>query len=655
MVRHVSWLNFSPCAYLAHALVGVAACYFVWLLYSPGVSGPFIFDDYGTLAPLGSWGVIDSIEKFKLYVFSGFTGPGGRPVALFTFALNADTWPAASRPFIQTNILIHIFNGILLFFVIKKLLQARALDPSGQVLVIASGAAVLWVLHPIHTSSVLYIVQRMTLLSATFSLLAIWLYIQGRAAVLGCRFYSAILWLFGAATAAGLAFFSKENAVLLPIQIALVEWYLRRVDIGPRTRNRFYRLIIVGIALASAVVFIFLFKQFAQHTLNFWATGIEETYGRSFTLYERLFTQLRVVGDYLIALVVPKMQSSGVFHDGYPISRSLFSPFSTLIWLIVHGSIITVAILYRRKLDWLFFGIMWFYCSHLLESTVVMLEIKFEHRNYIPSMGLFFVGAYAISLITSRFKALSFLAIVSLIYAAMLYLSASLWGKPLQAAMVWSENNTRSSRALNHAAQIALEHGGDSELSKEFMRKSILVGQSLLDELKYVMIFCETYDGAPPDWDKLAYGVEYEPRDWSLYQVLTLMLYQSVEGKCGILPFDGYRSLIDAYRRNPVYHNSLSIIKIDELEIHAALHFGRPEVALELEENRDELAIPLAFRMNRAQILASYGYLGVAASNLKSGIELARQYGGTDAFTIREAEEMLELILSDLRKNPDAK
>lgn len=637
-----------------HILGGLAACVFLGLMYAPGLSGPFIFDDYGTLRPLGNWGVIDNFEKLKLYVFSGFTGPGGRPVALLTFALNADTWPASPRPFILTNILIHIANGLLLFFVVRKLLLAQASVPSNRVLMIAGGAAILWLLHPIHTSTVLYIVQRMTLLSATFSLLAIWFYLQARISIFSCKYTVTVMWLFGAAMAAFLAFFSKENSVLLPIQIALVELYLRYSGAKPQDKNRLYQLILVGLTLACAVVLLYLLKQFAQHTINYWTTGVEETYGRTFTLYERLFTQLRVVGDYLLLLAVPKMQSSGVFHDGYAISHSLWQPVSTLLWLIAHSSIIAAAVLCRRRLSWLFFGVLWFYGSHLLESTVVMLELKFEHRNYIPSMGLFFVAAYALSLIANRVKALTLLGLISMVYAVMLYLSASLWGKPLQAAMVWTQANPQSSRALNHVAKIAMETEGGYDLAKEYMKKSIQVGQSRgaeesrVDELKYIMIFCETYNNAPPNWERMAYGVEFGPRDWSLYDVLGEMLNQHIAGKCGMLSFDGYQRLLNAYRNNPVYQNNLSVLKMDEFEIHAALYFGYPDVALAIEENRQELMIPLAFKMKRAQLLATYGYVAEAALKLEIGIEVAKQLGAYDDFTMRSAEEMLALMQADL-------
>ena len=81
------------------------------VVYLPGLSGPFLFDDFGTLAELGQRGGIRDWETFRAFVFGGHAGPTGRPLALLTFLLDATNWPADAWPFKRTNVVIHLING----------------------------------------------------------------------------------------------------------------------------------------------------------------------------------------------------------------------------------------------------------------------------------------------------------------------------------------------------------------------------------------------------------------------------------------------------------------------------------------------------------------------------------------------------------------
>ncbi|MCO6442370.1 MAG: hypothetical protein J5I81_15135, partial [Nitrococcus mobilis] len=96
---------------LRPALALLALLTGAWLLYRRGLSGAFLFDDWSNLALLGDQGTIDSLTKIISYLLSGFAGPSGRPVALASFLLDANTWPAAAEPFKQTNVLLHLLNG----------------------------------------------------------------------------------------------------------------------------------------------------------------------------------------------------------------------------------------------------------------------------------------------------------------------------------------------------------------------------------------------------------------------------------------------------------------------------------------------------------------------------------------------------------------
>ena len=167
--------------------------------------------------------------------------------------------------------------------------------------------------------------------------------------------------------------------------------------------------------------------------LAIWAPSVRE-----FNLVERLLTEQRVVGDYLRGFFVPSIQTAGVFWDGYEWSRSLLDPISTLGWLIVHIFLIVFASLMRKRAPLFFFGVLWFYAGLSLESTTVMLELKFEHRAYWPFVGLALAVVSLLSSIklSSKFRS-SLLVGIFIAFCISLSLRASLWGNPYEAHIVW--------------------------------------------------------------------------------------------------------------------------------------------------------------------------------------------------------------------------
>ena len=93
-----------------------------FLIYTPGLKGPFLFDDFPNLEKIGALGPIKNWELFQAYISSGFSGPTGRPISLLSFLLNTNDWPADPEPFKQTNLLIHLLISVILFSTIRKLL-----------------------------------------------------------------------------------------------------------------------------------------------------------------------------------------------------------------------------------------------------------------------------------------------------------------------------------------------------------------------------------------------------------------------------------------------------------------------------------------------------------------------------------------------------
>lgn len=618
--------------------------------YWMGTTGGFVLDDFGSLVQLGYHNKIDSLEKLSAYVFGGVTGPGGRPVALLSFAANAQTWPTQPYFFIVTNIAIHVVNTLLLYWFLTLLLTVALPELNNKKTIILIACA-LWALHPFHVSTVLYIVQRMTLLATTFSLLTFIAYLYMRRNFLTEHYVAGAIMLGCAALAAALGFFSKETVVLLPLQILLIE-FLSSVNGGAK-RNRILAFIFwCGVVPASVIVISYPLKLFIANTLHYLATGTEIEYTtRSFTMFERLLTEQRVLGDYLMDLLLPKMQSAGVFYDGYKISTNLFNPLSTLMWLLVHVGLLLGSFFFRKRAALIFFCVWWFYVGHLIESTTPMLEIKFDHRNYLPSIGVLLLLAYGIGSLRNDAFQKFIVGTVIVVYASLLFMGASLWGKPLAAAMVAVEKNTDSPRALEHAAGLHLKTYGADERVEELLRRSIEVAPKVDAELKFISVFCKAHNGRPVNWSDLAERVQKSERDWSLYSTLQHILERYINKKCPELDLMGYISVTRAYQNNPAYSKTTSVFLMDDLAIKAALEFDRNDLAKEYAESANERVVPLAFQMNRALFFANYGDVLYAVSILERAIAIANQLKNETDFTMANAKEILVLMKADLEEN----
>jgi hypothetical protein len=126
-------------------LIGFCAILaFAWFCYQPAISGAFQFDDEFNLGGLEK---VDDVRSAIDFALSGIAGPTGRPLALASFALQAENWDQGAAAFLKVNILIHLLNAALLALSLYQLALQRAIDRNDAAIV-AAAAASLWVRRP---------------------------------------------------------------------------------------------------------------------------------------------------------------------------------------------------------------------------------------------------------------------------------------------------------------------------------------------------------------------------------------------------------------------------------------------------------------------------------------------------------------------------
>ncbi|MGH8481646.1 MAG: hypothetical protein ACRES8_04215, partial [Nevskiaceae bacterium] len=345
----------EPLAALLLGLLLVAA----FLLYRPGLSGDFQFDDYSNLGPLATLNDNPTADQLGQFLLQGIASPLGRPMSLLTFALQAPAWPDDARSFIHFNLLLHLLNATLLFWWLRRLARLGDVADSGGTWV-ALGATALWLLAPLQASSVLYVVQRMTELSATFVFLGMGLYLVGREALERGRHTAGLLWMsLGLAAGAGIGTLAKENAAQMPLMVLALEFTL----LARLSRPRAWKLWAVPfLALPSVALLGYLC----------WIGLLGSGYGsRDFTPAERLLTEPRVLFMYLHKMLTPWPSAVRLYYDDFPASRGLFAPWTTAVALLALGASVAAAWKLRRVAPLPAFAVLWFLACHVLESSAL--------------------------------------------------------------------------------------------------------------------------------------------------------------------------------------------------------------------------------------------------------------------------------------------
>ena len=377
----------------------------LWILW-PGVHGNFYLDDFVNLGGLeridGSW------LAYLSYLLEAPVGGSGRPISYVTFLLQADSWPNSPFDFKLVNLSVHVFNGFLVggltYLVGSKALSA-SLDTKALI-ISAVIAGFLWLILPINMSSVFYVVQRMTLLSATMMLVSLvgFAYLRCRFPTWGKGQYLAGTLIVGFGY---LGVFAKETAILTGVLVWVLEYSVFSRTEKPLSKA--WKLFVLLLPLFSVGLYLWLSGK---------VLGGYET--RDFSLSERLLSQSLIIFDYFGKIILPTNGRINLYNDGFPFATLIENQFLVAVALIMLFAAAVAGFRVRSSL--LALGILFFFAGHLLESTFIPLELYFEHRNYLPSVGVVVAVVLALSRLMVRIRHSS--KILGLVFL----LSTTLWG-----------------------------------------------------------------------------------------------------------------------------------------------------------------------------------------------------------------------------------
>jgi protein O-mannosyl-transferase len=345
----------------AAALIGLAG-----IAYSNSFGVPFLFDDIPAIVANPSIRSLWPLGDVLLPDIAGGVTTAGRPLVNLTLALNYQISGLAVWSYHVTNLLLHTCAALLLFGFVRRTLEMPSLHAqisrrSG--FWISLGAATLWMLHPLQTAAVTYIVQRAEVLVSVCFLLTLYAFVRGAASTQPRR------WFVLAVLACALGMASKEVMAVAPIVVLFYD----RTFVAGSFSVAWRRHRIVHSALAATWLLL--------AALVFGTAGRGDTagFGAAVTPFHYALTQAHAIVRYLGLTVWP---AGLTFDYGTVVIRKIADVWLQL--LVISSLLGAVAYAYWRRPKLGFIGF-WFFALLAPSSSIVPIasQTMAEHRLYL--------------------------------------------------------------------------------------------------------------------------------------------------------------------------------------------------------------------------------------------------------------------------------
>jgi len=357
-----------------------------------------------------------------------------------------------------TNVMFHIFNTLLLFWLLHRM--------TGNIWR-SSFVAVLFAIHPLHVQSVAWIAERKDLLSTFFGLLAIWGYIRYVQFQTIGSFMPVLLFFI-------LSLMAKPMMVTLPFVLLLLDyWPLERFRFGfkPEVSHHPQRFALKAALILEKIPLLVFSAASCIVTVYAQQTGGAVGSSVAYPFHVRMANALVSYGSYIGQMVWPN--NLAVF---YPYPEGL-AGWRILIAAILLVGISCLAIRFVKSKPWLIVGWLWFLGTLVPVIGVVQVgsQAMADRYTYVPLIGLFIILAWGVPDLLKRFayQKLWLAVIAGLVTVTLTIVS---WGQ----VKTWQSSVTLFERALavtknnyvahNNLGQYRLEEGRLSDAINHFTK-----------------------------------------------------------------------------------------------------------------------------------------------------------------------------------------
>ena len=458
----VSLRVFSYCLFIS--LLGV-------LVFANHLNNPFQFDSVPYItnnSNLGNPQFMLTTEFWKKEFFA-------RGLLRMSIALN--THLDGFKPFGYHifSLVFHIFNALLLFFVLDKSFRRFRLNELGwknkRIRSVAFFAAVLFLCHPIQTESVIYIMSRSEVLASTFYLIGFLLFQQllerPSTSRLQYCFYFLIIFLFFL-----LGFSVKQILATLPAVMVL--YYLFSCPNHSPAWQFFQKWKWVFLSIFSVIVGLLFYRLFTDETFLIGPSRTHEMVGRA----KYMLSQPAVIVFYYLKMLL------------FPINLNIDPDIEIVISVLSLSFLIPVLCIalllvgsFRIfKSRFIFFFLCWFFIILSPSSSIVTLhDLAAEHRIYLSSAGIFILLAYSASELTRKWDETKPLQTVLIfcVFIGMLGVLTmkrnTVWQSELS---LWQDTYKKSPHKLRPLINLARAHSmqGEPEIAINYYQEALLKG-----------------------------------------------------------------------------------------------------------------------------------------------------------------------------------
>ena len=485
--------------------------------YCNSFHAPFVFDD------------LLSVQKNVGVRFGEFSkNPfDGRWLLYVTFTLNSiwtgqDVWS-----YHLVSLSLHLVNGILIFFIALRIF-ARTEIQLQQQRFWAFLAAVFFLVHPVQTESVTYISQRAEVLSTLFYAVGFLLFVWWPEEKIG------IIASLVIAIPYVLALNSKESAISLPAVLFLYDFIFISDCTFRKMLSRwtFYATYLIGgIAVGYYLVTVVLRQ----------SVGVGLAGHLSRAAY--FLTEIRVIVRYIYLVFFPV---GSTLNYEFRSSYSFFEP-AVLACFLFLSLLVMLAWAIRRKYKVFSFSIFWFFLALAPTSSFVpILDVIFEHRLYLPLLGVCLSFPVLMELLVEQAKQHSKFAF-SAGTVGMLVLVALIVGT-LQRNYVWSDEvrlfedavakSPKSGRAWDNLMWSYFKRG-EYQRAAETTSRALVLLPDQADDFKNSMalMFLRTgrYDEAIPIYKAAAERPGATPEtkafNWNNLGLTSLYKWKELQGR----------------------------------------------------------------------------------------------------------------------------
>jgi tetratricopeptide (TPR) repeat protein len=274
------------------------------------------------------------------------------PVHILAYMGEYALWGLNPKGYHSVNLLLHIFNSLFLFILIRKITARNE---------VALLASLIFAVHPVQVENVAWVSEQKSLLAMAFFLPAFYLSVRD-SDVRKPSYYWASVFLYG------LSLLAKVSTVSLPLLLILYDLcYERRLDTRRIINKAPYFVIAGGMSLAS------IFIQTSNRGIFYFRDDPLITF----------FTTIVIVKKYLLSLILPVNLSAyySLVHT------RLFDPEVLLSLLLIVAIVAGTLFLFRRDRQAAFWAA-WFWAAILPNLNIIPLSVSMADRYlYLPIIG----------------------------------------------------------------------------------------------------------------------------------------------------------------------------------------------------------------------------------------------------------------------------